>query len=72
VLGVSLMNCKSVWVDADEWYPVYTLSETQSSFSAPYSVTEEEWTDYNDAYERFDKWQKRLWNFGRASSPRTR
>jgi hypothetical protein len=48
-----------LWLDWDERYPVYDLSETERGLHSV-ELSDEEYADYKAACEVFNDWQDRL------------
>jgi fructose-1,6-bisphosphatase len=57
------MKVKKLYVDADEEYPVFSLSPDKGSWHTAMdevTVTEEEYEEYLQAMDRYRHWQKRI------------
>ncbi len=51
-----------VYANADEWYPVYTLSLVNDYRDYEIELTEEEYTAIQDAASKYTEWQTFLRN----------
>lgn len=51
----------SLYVDADEWYPVYSLTDRATwPGQPPAEITDKDHADYLRVMREFEAWQQRL------------
>lgn len=49
-----------VFLDEDEWYPVYTVNKEKTNFNETVELTDKELKEFLEVYNKFYDWQKRL------------
>jgi hypothetical protein len=53
------LTMPKVWVSADEWYPVYYVTEERPRYTA-IELTAEELEAFTKAMDEADEWQRRI------------
>lgn len=49
-----------VYLDEDEWYPVYSVVDASSFCTETIELTEKELKEFSKVYGKFNEWQKRI------------